>query len=205
LKAKVGNTNSVMGRAKSVLVGITTHAQFASLASNAAAIEDQITVVDDAETLAGTGAKGTARARNGQRKILMGMLKIVLPLVQAIADQCATMDAAIAAIEESGFVVAIVTRRIKPILAAKQSQAGAPVVLVANATALGAIRTRKNFFNWQFSVDGGLTWVTVPSTPKSKTSIANLTPLTHYSFRVSLTDSSGVMGEWSPVVGLLVH
>ena len=74
------------------------------------------------------------------------------------------------------------------------------MVLEANATALGAIRTRKNFFNWQVSTDGGLTWVTLPSTGKCKTSVANLTSLIEHSFRVALSDSSGVMGEWSQVL-----
>jgi hypothetical protein len=200
LRVKASNTNSVLGRAKGVVAGITTHAQLASLAANATAIDGQITALDDAETLAGTKARGTAAARNVQRKLLMGMLKTVLPLVQAIADQSGTVDAAIATIEAAGLVVAIVTKRIKPILAAKQGPAGSPVVLEANATALGAIRTRKNFFNWQASSDGGVTWITLHSTPKCTTSVANLTSLTHYSFRVALTDSSGVMGEWSQVL-----
>jgi hypothetical protein len=69
----------------------------------------------------------------------------------------------------------------------------------------GAIRTRKSFFNWQVPTDGGLTWVTLPSTGKCKTSVANLTSLIDYSFRVALSDASGVMGEWSQVVRFLVH
>jgi hypothetical protein len=38
-----------------------------------------------------------------------------------------------------------------------------------------------------------------------KPSVANLTPLTTYGFRVAVTSSSGIMGEWSPIVSLLVH
>ena len=205
LRIKAGNTNSVQGRARGIVAGIGAHAQLASLAANATAIDDQITTVDKAETLAGTRAKGSAAARNVQRKLLVGMLKTVLPLVQTIADQSGTVDAAIATIEAAGLVVALVTKRIKPILAAKQGPPGSPVVLEANATALGAIRTRKNFFNWQVSSDGGLTWVTLPPTGKCKTSVANLTPLTHYGFRVALSDSSGVLGEWSQIIGFLVH
>lgn len=205
LRVKASNTAAVRGRAKGVVAGITGHAQFASLAAHATAIDDQIEVLDEAETLAGTRARGTAAARNAERKRLVGLLKIALMLVQAMADEAGSVDAAVATIEEAGFVVGIVTKRFKPILAAKQGPEPGSVVLEANAAALGAIRTRKNFFNWQGSADGGLTWFTLPSTPKCKTSVANLKPLTEYSFRVSLTDSSGVMGEWSQVVSFLVH
>ncbi len=205
LRAKAGNTYRVRARAKSVVAGITAHPELASLAANATAIDDQIAVLDKAQTRAGTGAKGTAAARNAERGILMGMLKTLLPLVQVMADQCTTVDAATAVIEAAGLVVATVTRRIKPILAVKQGPQSGSVVLVANATALGAIRTRKHFFAWQCSADGGLTWVTLPSTPRSKTSMANLESLTAHSFRVALVDSSGVMGEWSPTVTFIVH
>ncbi len=64
---------------------------------------------------------------------------------------------------------------------------------------------RKRFFNWQSTGDGGKTFVTLPSTPKSKTTVANLPPLTTYGFRVCVTNSDGVMGEWSQIVSFLVH
>ena len=62
---------------------------------------------------------------------------------------------------------------------------------------------RKTFFNWQSTVDGK-TFVSLPSTPLSKTTLADLTPLTTYGFRVSVTGSNGVMGPWSQVVAFLV-
>ncbi len=135
----------------------------------------------------------------------MGMLKTLLPLVEVMADNCTTLDAAIAVIESAGLVVATVTRRIKPILAAKQGPQSGSVVLEANATALGAAGQKKSFFNWQATSNGGQTWIVLPSTPKCRTSVANLTPLATYGFRVAVTSSSGIMGEWSPIVSFLVH
>jgi hypothetical protein len=69
----------------------------------------------------------------------------------------------------------------------------------------GAATARKSFVNWQCTGDGGATFTTLPSTPKSKTSVANLTPLTTYGFRVSVTGSDGVAGPWSQVISFLVH
>jgi hypothetical protein len=198
-------TRSVQGRTKAVVAGIGANpGLFSSLASNAAALQTQSGVLDTAETLAGTRARGTAAARNVQRRTLLGMLKTILPLVQAIADASPTLGGTIATIEAAGLRVALVPKRIKAILAATQSLPGSSVVLEANATALGALRTRKSFFNWQATADG-TTWITLPSTPKTRTSVAGLTPLTTYGFRVALTDSSGVMGEWSPIVSFLVR
>jgi hypothetical protein len=205
LKVKKNSTPSVQARAKGVVAGIGANASLASLAGNATAIANQIPILDKAETVAGTKAKGTASARNVQRNLLIGMLKTILPLVQAIADASATLEGSVATIEAAGLVVALVPKRIKPILAATQPPQGGNVVLDANATALGAVRGRKTFFNWGATPDGGKTWITLPPTPKCKTSVPNLTPLTLYGFRVAVTNSSGVMGEWSPVVSFLVH
>jgi hypothetical protein len=77
------------------------------------------------------------------------------------------------------------------------------VDLDANATALGAAGRKKSCFNWQFTADGK-TYVTLPPTPTCKTSVSNLTPLATYGFRVSVTGSSGIAGEWSQTVSFLV-
>jgi hypothetical protein len=194
------NTDSVQGRTKAVAAGITANpGLFSSLASNATALLNQSGVLDKAETVADTKAKGTAAARNVQRNNLVVMLATILPLVRAIANQSGTLEGAIAVIQAAGLAVSLVPKRIKPILAATQSLPGAPVVLDANATALGAAGHKKSFFNWQATADGK-TWITLPSTPKCKTSVPNLTPLTTYGFRVAVTNSDGVMGEWTPVL-----
>ncbi len=205
MKVKANVTNSVQARTKAVVAGIGANpALFTSLATNATALQNQSVVLDKAETLAGTKARGTAAARNVQRKALVAMLKAILPLVQAIADTSTTLEGSIATIQAAGLVVALVAKRTKAILAATQAQPGGPVVLDANATALGAAGSKKTFFNWQSTADGK-TWITLPSTPKCKTSVANLTPLTTMGFRVAVTNSSGVMGEWSQIVSFLVH
>jgi hypothetical protein len=44
----------------------------------------------------------------------------------------------------------------------------------------------------------------VPTTPLADTLVPNLTPMTSYLFRVSVTVSR-TTGDWSQPVGLLVH
>jgi hypothetical protein len=79
------------------------------------------------------------------------------------------------------------------------------VALKANARALAGRTSKKTFFNWQMTSDGGKTFTNLPSTPKAQTSVANLTPLATYGFRVSVTNSDGAAGEWSQIVSFLVH
>ena len=93
----------------------------------------------------------------------------------------------------------------KPILAAKQGPEAGAVILAANARALTGGSQRKHFFNWQYSADGGKTWVAMPSTPKAKTTLDGLTPLTTYELRVSVTTSDGTTGAWSQTFAFLVH
>ena len=203
LKIKKRNTASVVGRANAVANGFTANSKLFPTATPGA-IQDQIAVVQKAEVLAGTGAKGTASARNVQRNFLVGMLENAATYTQGIADASGSLDQAVAVIEAAGFVVALAAQRSKAVLTATLGPELGSVALNANATALGAARTRKTCFNWQSTVDGKV-FVTLPSTPKSKTSVANLTPLTTYGFRVSVTASNGVAGPWSQVVYVLVH
>ncbi len=78
--------------------------------------------------------------------------------------------------------------------------------LEANASLLALENesgSRNLTFNWQSTLDGK-TFTSQPSTPISRTSIANLPPLTEVGFRVCITDSKGT-GAWSQVVTVLVR
>jgi hypothetical protein len=205
MKIKKKKTTSVQGRAKAMVLGIGSQPTlFATVTSTATAIQNQIPVLDKAETVAATKAIGSASARDVQRNILIGMMESAMTLVQAIADSAASMAQAVATIEAAGLVVAIVPQHTKAILTVKQGPQPGSVVLYANATALGAANKKKTFFTWQSTADGK-TYVTLPSTPKATTSVSNLTPLTTYGFRVCVTNSSGIAGEWSQTVSFLVH
>ncbi len=76
--------------------------------------------------------------------------------------------------------------------------------LDANVAALTAGLKGKFSFNWESTLDGK-SFVTLPSTPNHVTTVSNLTPLTQYGFRVSVTDAAGVVGQWSQIVYFLVR
>ena len=206
LKLKNKKTVIVTGKANAMCTGLANNAGlFTAPNPPIGTIQNQVVVVNKAEVLAATRAKGSASARNVQLRILVGMLETELTYIQGVADTSATPDQAVATIEAAGLTAALVSGYAKPILAATQGAPGSVVTLKANATALGAGGHRKTFFSWQSTADGGKTFVNLPSTPKATTTVANLTPLSTYGFRVSVTNSAGIQGEWSQVISFLAH
>jgi hypothetical protein len=54
-------------------------------------------------------------------------------------------------------------------------------------------------YQWQMSSDGGKTWVDLPWTKKSSTSVTGLTAATVYSFRVRVLTAAGT-SDWTAVI-----
>jgi hypothetical protein len=205
MKMKRRVTASVVGRANAMCVGIDANpALFVTPNPPTSAIRAQVVVVNDAEIVAATHAKGAATARNVARNGLVGLMETELTYLQTVADKSATWDQAVATLEAGGVVVALVTTYVKPILGVTQGPTSGTAELDAYANVLTADLKGRFFFNWQSTVDGK-TFVNLPSTPKHTTTVANLTPLTSYGFRVSVTDADGGIGEWSQVVYFLVR
>jgi hypothetical protein len=198
-------TASVVGRANAMCVGMDNNpALFTSPPVTTSAMQAQVVIVNKCETVAATHVKGSASARDVQRNLLVGMMESDLLYIQGVADKSPTWDQAFATLEAGGVEVAIVPNRTKGILEIKQGPTPGSVTLDANVALLTAGLKGKFFFNWQSTIDGK-TFVTLPSTPNHTTSVANLTPLTSYGFRVSVTAANGVQGAWSQIIDFLVH
>jgi hypothetical protein len=205
LKVNKKQVDAVTHKAEDMCDGIDAHqAFFPTPNPPTSTIRSQVGVVNKAAGLARTRARGTAKARNVEVGKLVGMMETELTYVQGCADKCSTPEEAQVVIEAANLTVAQVGDHIKPILRPSQGPTPGSVDLDAFAKLLTGGTQRKTFFNWQSTVDGK-TFVSLPSTPKSKTSVANLTPLTTVGFRVSVTNPAGIVGTWSEVVYFLVR
>jgi hypothetical protein len=205
LMIKKRRTASVVGRANAMCTGIDNNPSlFPNPNPPTSTIKDQVVVVNKAETLVSAGTKGAASSRLVQVNALVGMLETQTSYIQGVADKSPTWDHAVATIQAGGLVVATIPVHAKEILKVAKGLTLLSVILRANVAALTAGLKGKFFFNWQSTVDGK-TFVTLPSTPNHKTTVENLTPLTNYGFRVSVTDAAGIQGEWSQIVFFLVH
>src|SRR5580704_7320662 len=95
LKVDKRKTAAVTAKAEDMCAGIDAHsALFANPSPPTAIIKTQVGVVSAADILSRTRAKGTAKARNVQLGILVGMLEAELTYVQGCADNRSTPDEA---------------------------------------------------------------------------------------------------------------
>ena len=149
--------------------------------------------------------RGSGGARDVQRDLLLTAMESERMYIQTLAD--ATPLRAVPLIENAGLVVAGSPRHSKAVLTLSLGPQSGSIVCDANVSLLGAGTKHPNevrFFNWEFTVDGGKSFVAAPPTPKGKTTLHGLTPLTTVGVRVNRNNAEGP-GEWSQIVSILVQ
>jgi hypothetical protein len=158
--------------------------------------------VTSAQQLVKTRAIGAAAKRNTQRDLLFAAMGTECAYVRALGD--AAPGNAVALIQNAGLLVVEIAPHNKPLLALKLGTPSGVVLATANvglliAGAPSGKRTGLRCLNWQSTIDGGKTMVNLPSTPKGKTTLSNLTPLTMIGVRVCITLGEQT-GEWSQML-----
>jgi hypothetical protein len=116
--------------------------------------------------------------------------------VQSIVAGDETQGAAI--VEAAGMNERRKTSRQKPTLGAAMAPTPGLVALRAKAAGKHAA------YEWQYSSDGGKTWVPTALTTLATATVPNLTAGATYLFRVRSTVGH-VTGDWSQAVSFLVH
>jgi hypothetical protein len=116
--------------------------------------------------------------------------------VQSVIAGDETQGAAI--VEAAGMNERRKTARQKPALAAAMASTFGLVTLRAKAGG------RRAAYEWQYSADGGKTWVPIALTTLATASVPNLTAGATYLFRVRSTVGH-VTGDWSQAISFLVH
>jgi hypothetical protein len=149
-----------------------------------------------AQTTARTRAVGAAGDRDLKLVALVATLHTLRGIVQTAADSSPAQAKAI--IASSGMSVAAHTPRLKPTLAALMGLTPGLVLVRAKAAAKRAV------YEWQYSADGGKTWITIAVTNVADTSVSGLAVGTTYLFRFRSTVRK-VVSDWSQTVSLLVH
>jgi hypothetical protein len=151
-----------------------------------------------------THAKADYLDRNAKAGSLLTCLESERAYVQERADACTSPADAELVIVKGGMVVAKGSTYHKPFLRVRQHMPGGPVEVLAHVALLTVNTVGAVFFNWQYTRDGGATWITLPPTTRGRTEVGGLSPLSTYGFRVAVTDAKGT-GVWGQVVTFLVH
>jgi hypothetical protein len=181
--------------AQGIVKGMTNNPSFPLPIPTMAAVTTAINDLSVAETAALGRAKGAVATRNEKRTVLVVLLEQVRAYVQSIAD--ATPENGTSIIESAGLAVRKTPTHAARAFTAKPGAVSGTVKLYAVSVG------HRSAYSWEYSVDGGKTWVQAPVSLQAKTTITGLTPGQTVQFRYQPVSKTGP-GDWSQTVSLLV-
>jgi hypothetical protein len=181
--------------AQGIVKAMTGNPAFPSPVPTLAAVTEAISELQTAETAALSRTKGAVAVRNEKRAALVTLLQQLRAHIQATAD--ANPETSASVIQSAGVALRKTPVRTKRVFAAKFGPVSGSVHLVTNTAA------RRASYEWQYSADGGKTWVSAPSTLQAKTTIPGLTPGATVLFRYRAVTKTGE-GDWSQSQSLIV-
>jgi hypothetical protein len=174
---------------------MTGNPSFANPTPTLAAITQAIADLQAAETTALARTKGAVSVRNEKAVALVALLKQLGRYIQAMADAGADSGGSI--ILSAGVAV-----RKTPTRAPRVFHAASGVVS-GSAKLVAVSAGNRSSYEWQYSVDGGKTWVPAAVTLKANTTVAGLAPGATVQFRYRPVTKTGE-GDWSQVVSFIV-
>ena len=185
-------------RIRAIVLNIVNNpAFFVTPNPTVASINTNITNLETGETLAKTRVTGSAGARNLKYDALLKSVHGLQNYVQTLADNAVDEHTAIAIITASGFDLKNKGVRVKPDLEAKQGVVSGNINLIAKSSG------NRNAYNWGKSSDN-ITWIELPPTLQSKTTVSGLTPGTTEHFRYRTITKTGA-GNWSQSISILIQ
>ena len=181
--------------AQHVVQAMTNNPWFTSLAALVATTGTDLATLLAAQAKALTKAKGAAEARNDAKKIVVDDLKLLKSGVQTVVNQNPGQAATI--IESAGLFQKKVTLPNKPYLEALKAPVTPGEVLVRAKAVKGAC------YEWQYSLDGGRTWLSMGTTTEANTSVLGMTQGSTVLFRFRTTVKR-TTSDWSPTISYFV-
>ncbi len=181
--------------AHGIVTAMTGNAAFASATPALALITAAAADLSTAETAALSRVKGAVATRNEKRVALETLLKQEAHYVQSVAD--ASAENGVSIIESAGMSVRKTAARKPKAFGAVAGPVSGSAKLVTKSAG------PRSSYEWQYSTDGGKTWVEAPGTLQAKTTITGLTPGATVLFRYRALTKTGE-GDWSQVVTLII-
>jgi hypothetical protein len=181
--------------AHGVVTSMTGNATFPTPTPSLASVLAAITDLQTAETAALGRTRGAVITRNEKKTVLVALLQQLKGYVQSMAD--ANVENGASIIASAGLAV-----RKTPVHTPRVF-AGKPGAVSGTAQLVAASAGRRASYEWEYSLDGGKTWVLTPVTLQAKTTVLGLTPATMVQFRYRPVTKTGE-GDWSQTISLLV-
>ena len=181
--------------AQGIVKAMTGNASFPTVIPSLVSIAAAIADLQTAETAALTRTKGTVVTRNEKRTALVQLLQQLKGDIQTAAD--ANVENGASIIASAGVAVK------KTVVRSPRVFAATPGAVSGTAKLVAASAGHRASYEWEYSTDGGKTWVTLPVTLQAKTTITGLTAGTTVQFRSRPVTKTGE-GNWTQPVSLLV-
>lgn len=190
------STPALMSYAEGVVKRMTGNPALPNPTPPLPAITAAINDLRSAQTDTLSRVKGGVAVRDQKRTALVSLLQQLRAHIQATADADPTNATSI--IENSGVAVRKTPTRVARTFTAKSGPVSGVVKVVAQAAA------RRASYDWEYSSDGGRTWISTPPTLQAKTTVAGLQPGLTVQFKYRAVTKNGP-GDWSQPVSLMVH
>jgi hypothetical protein len=169
---KLRKIESFSAKAKLVRTSMNGNSWFPACpvnVSNGGTLDLAIQALDAAITKALTRVKGAVQARDAQYKIVLDYLHILLAYVQSVGDLNAVNSEAL--IISSGFEVKHLGVASKDAITVKPKKGESGTMIAKVKKIAGTIANL-----WEYSLDGGKTWIEMDATSKGTTEITGLKP-----------------------------
>jgi len=194
LNLPTSNT-ALIAFAQGVHTGMTGNKAFPNPTPPLATLAASIDALVSAENQAATKVTGAVTARNVAKAALILELKQLRGYVQGVADADAENSATI--IESARISVHKVPVRPARAFDAVQGPTTGTAKLAARSA------SKRAAYEWEYSTDGGKTWVAAPPSLQAKTTVTGLPAGTSVQFRYRAVTRTGAE-DWSTPVTLLV-
>jgi hypothetical protein len=181
--------------ANGIVTAMTGNPAFPSPIPALALVTAAIAALQVAETSALTRSKGAAAARNDKRAALVDLLEQLKAYVQAQAN--ATPENGLAIIQSGGLAVRKTATHATRAFTANPGPVSGSVKLYTKSVG------QRSAYLWEYSTDGGKTWVALPSTLQTKTAVSGLQVGSTAYFRYRAVTKTGET-EWSQPISVVV-
>jgi hypothetical protein len=181
---------------KGILNAMTNNPAFANPNPPLATVSTALTTLETAETSVKARTHGAVAGRNTARKALVELMDTLKGYIQTTAS--ANPDTAHAVIQSAGVGVRKAVIKQKQAFTAKDGAVSG----TAKLTTVSA--GHRASYEWQYSLDTGKTWQTMPVTLQARTSITGLAVGATVLFRGRAVTKTGE-GDWTQPAALVVR
>ena len=181
--------------AQAIVKAMASNTSFPSPIPTLAALLAASDDLQIAETAALSRIKGAVAVRDDKKAVLVRLLQQLKGYVQTTAD---------ASVENGGAIIQSASLAVKktPVRKPRVFEAAAGAA-TGSAKLVAASAGPRSSYEWEYSIDGGKTWVTAPVTLQARTLVSGLTVGSVVLFRYRPVTKAGE-GNWSQPASLVV-